>query len=356
MKKLVVTIIILLLLFTTFSYFFFMPHNYKLNYELEDTKINEKYDKEKKEYLITLNYKDITFTYKTNDKYTNKRKLISNVEVSTKDNTICINPKSDKLTVYQKCINNNKYISSSLVYKNINEENIKETYKDISIYDLNNLTFLIWNYKDFLYINNKEKKVIDLFDKDIYRLNLTKQIKDYLLVANNDEEYRFNKMYLINTKKGNVKELKLKQEIYFDSYYLGNYKNSVYLVDKKNKQEYEINVKKAKVFKTKSKVLEDNKWKNFSITKLINNSYSWNEPSLVNYYIKDNLLYSSIDSLEETLLTDKKISRIVKESNNDVYYISNDTLYVYNPLKGEKKLLTYREWTFNNENMVFIFD
>ena len=37
-----------------------------------------------------------------------------------------------------------------------------------------------------------------------------------------------------------------------------------------------------------------------------------------------------------------------------IYYISKDTLYYFNPLYGEKPLLKYSEWEFNNTNMIFI--
>ena len=41
--------------------------------------------------------------------------------------------------------------------------------------------------------------------------------------------------------------------------------------------------------------------------------------------------------------------------NKDIYYLKDDELYHYNPIEGEELLLSYFEWNFNLENMIFIY-
>ena len=57
-----------------------------------------------------------------------------------------------------------------------------------------------------------------------------------------------------------------------------------------------------------------------------------------------------------TLITNRNVSEFVYANDLNVYYISEDTLYKYNPFLGEEALLQYSEWNFNYQNMVFIFD
>ena len=39
---------------------------------------------------------------------------------------------------------------------------------------------------------------------------------------------------------------------------------------------------------------------------------------------------------------------------NDIYYISDDKLYVYSSFDGDKLLVENFEWNFNYKNIVFI--
>ena len=47
---------------------------------------------------------------------------------------------------------------------------------------------------------------------------------------------------------------------------------------------------------------------------------------------------------------------IVNIFNNDIYYLSNDDLYVFNPIYGHKLILHYFELNFNDSNRIFIYN
>ena len=179
------------------------------------------------------------------------------------------------------------------------------------------------------------------------------QTKDYLLVPDYNNDYQFSKINLIAFKNAKVSEIKLRYDLYFDSYFLGDYKNKVYLYDNKNELEYYIDLKKKDIYKTDYKINNDGKWESVTNQKLKNNKLSFTNTKYYNYTLKDNKLYGTFK--KDYLVTNKDVSKIVKVDNLDIYYISKDTLYYFNPLYGEKPLLKYSEWEFNNTNMIFIY-
>ena len=63
------------------------------------------------------------------------------------------------------------------------------------------------------------------------------------MIADYDNKYEFNKFYLIDIKKGKKETITSNQSISIDSYVQGSYKNDIYLFDKNNKIQYQINIK-----------------------------------------------------------------------------------------------------------------
>ena len=96
---------------------------------------------------------------------------------------------------------------------------------------------------------------IKLFDKDIYDIPLATKINEYILIPDYEQEYSFNRIYIINTENNKVDKWKLKYEISFDSYLLGINDKSVFILDKKNKREYELvpHKKKMRIVATKNR-------------------------------------------------------------------------------------------------------
>ena len=77
--------------------------------------------------------------------------------------------------------------------------------------------------------------------------------------------------------------------------------------------------------------------------------------SLYNYYINKNKLYLKyLDNNDSMLVSSKEITQIVSVTKDTVYYLVDDTLYFYNPLYGETKVLKYSDWQYNYDNMIFI--
>lgn len=355
MKKLVVFIILLVLTFIIFLYVFYRKVDYKLEYEIDDVKIKEEYNKDLEYYQIVLNYEDVKYSIISYDKYTSKRKLIENIDITIDDNRVCLNTQSKYIKTYIVCSEDDELLSN--YYNQSIETNKKDTYKNIDIFDLDNKKYLLWDYHDFLLIDNKRKESIKLFSKDIYNLKLIYTYDNYLLVPDYSEQYDFNKLYIIDVNKGKLKSVSLRYNIYFDSYFLGNKKDVVYLYDKKQEQEYYINIKKEKIYRTDNKILDNNEWVRVSTNDLKNNEVTFNEENVYNYKVINNKLYSYLfDDEYLTKLSDMDIKVIVKKDKLDIYFISGNILYKYNPFDGFKSLISYSEWDFNFNNMAFVFD
>lgn len=345
-----IIIIIIIILFIIFNYIYFRRASYKLEYQINDFNIVEEYNKEMKAYFFTITKKDKEYNLVSLSNYTTKRRLINEIEVEDS----CLNFKTTNINLYSICNNEDEYY-----LKNINDSDnfTKESsYENIEIDSLENNTYLLWNYHDFIYINKEKEKKFSLFSKDIYNINLIYQYNNLLLIPDYEQEYIYNKIYTINTDKAQKNTINLRFEIYFDSYFLGDYKEKVYIYDLKNNQEYYIDMKEEKLYKTESEILVNNKWQKISSQTFKNDKPTFEQDLPVSYILENNKLYIKVYNSDNLILaSSREIKQIVKIDNLDVYYISEDTLYKHNPIDGEKALLRYSEWNFNYKNMVFIF-
>ena len=353
MKKLGVVIIALILIFTLFLFFYFKKTNYEIEYNVDKVNIKEVYNKEANNYLFVFNYKNQDYAFLTKDKYSNKRKLIKKIDIEENETTTCLKIKSDTIKTFTVCRDLNEQISSKM---EVPKEKETYNYANITYYDLNQKKYLLWNYHNFIYLNNKSSKEIKILDKDEYNLNLVTTYKNYLVVANKDSSYTFNKIYLINSENGKLEEINLRYDLYYnDTYFLGSYKNNLYLYDKKQEQEYYLNMKKGKIYKTNNKVLINNKWEDISTYKLKNNEGVFKSLNGDNYQLINNKLYATFANYQ-IRVSDLDVKAIIKSDEVNVYFLSANTLYYYNPYTGIKKLMSYPEWDFNYQNMIYIFD
>jgi len=353
-KKLILFLSIIILIFILFLYFYLRSHDYTSNYKIKDIEITEKYHKELGYYEFNITYNKKKYDLISYAKYTTKRNLITDIKTEDNDENTCLNFTTNHVELYPICSNSDEY------YSPYSKENTKfnqtSNYKNIKIASLENKTYLLWNYHEFIYLSPKKNTTISLFNKDIYNLNLTYPIDNYLLVPNYNEDYKFTKIYLINANNTKVKDIKLRYEVYFESYFLGNDKKKVYLYDQKNEQELYLDLKKEEIYKSKYKILKSGKWENTTNQKLKNNKLTFTTNKTYTYDLNDGILTGKMINSEKAMqVTSRKVNKIVKSENLDVYYISEDVLYYFNPLKGEIPLLKYSEWSFNNNNMIYIF-
>ena len=344
--------------------FLFMPKNYTKKYTRDNYQIVEKYNKKLKRYSLSISLDDKVYEYNFDNKYMGK-KIIKRIETLSSDNTSCIvnHIKNKKEIVL--CSKDNSNIDFRLVneidltaYRN-NRNYESKKIDNITTYDLLNKNYLIWNYNSFKYIEKNNSGNIKLFDSDLYNISLATIVNNYLVIPNYDSQYNFKEVYIINLKNKNKETWKLNYEVSFESYVLGTYKNSIYLVDKKNKVEYELNVKKKTMDEIGNegrdgKILVNNKFEKISMLKLINNMMSFTNVEDQEFVLEGNKLYLKTDNTK-VLLSNSGVTKIVNKTKDYVYYLVKDDLYYYDQEQGEVKVMTSFEWNFNSNNTIFIY-
>ncbi len=366
MKKYICLVAVTVILFSVYLCVYLLPRNYEIVYNVDNFNIKEKYDKNNQYYYFELVKNDKRFEYSFSQEYSSKRKKINHIKEYKKENIYCIIPEIESYNKIPFCYENNILKDFRLIndeYLNsFNKiiDNNENTYKQIDITNYYNSNFAIWNYKGLFFLKKENNEEIKLFMKDTYIDELSVQVDNVLIIPNYNLKYYFNEFYLINMETGNVESIKFEYEISYDSYILGHKGKKLYLVDKKNKIEYEINIKNKKV-----KLIGDdnrngkiyiNKWESISINKLCNKEYSIND-NIYNYYIEDDKLYLSyINGNNKMLIDDKKNIKIVLIQGDTVLYLIQDNLYGYNPRNGSSLLMRYNEWNFNYFNKVFIYN
>lgn len=361
-KKIFFGILFLITLFCII----FHSKNYEMEYTINDVRIIEKFNQKEKIYEFLFQAKDKEFFVAFNHKYIHSKKLIKQIEVKEKENIICLFPKSEKMDFQPLCMQDNELISyylvddEELVDSRFKKEILYEekTYNNINLYYLNNKKYYIWNYEGFYVISNKETKEIKLFQDDIYRIPLTIQVNDNLLIADYDSKYEFNKFYVINSKKDKVRELNLENVISFDSYFLGTTKKKVYLIDKKNKREYEIYPKRLLIENitnnNQGRILNEEVWEPISMTSLVNNENKFTYKELTKFKIENNILYK-VQGNYQTKLSNQSVKDIIYYDKDTVYYLVDEKLYYYSDNDGEVLVMSSFEWNFNYKNMIYVF-
>ena len=143
---------------------------------------------------------------------------------------------------------------------------------------------------------------------------------------------------------------------------MGINEKSIYLIDQKNKIEYELvpHKQKMRIIANKNKkgtIYENGNVNKISMNKLINKKHTFIYDRLYNFYLKNNELYMTyINSNLTTKVSNQKIDTIISINNDSVYYLIDNTLYRYNLKYGEIKLVSYADWEFNYKNLIFIND
>ncbi len=347
MKKLVALIVFFILLVLLFVVALYIPKNYKYQYRVGEYQIVEQYSKKQKSYFFTVTGDDVTGKYALLSKYYRKRGLISHID--SQDNCLYISSKT--ISNFDICQNEDGYVTK--YYNQEVQGSIIDTYDNINIYKSLDHKMLIWNYDSFVYVNGSNIKNISLFDDDVYELKLLTKIDHYLIVADYNQKYYFEKLYRIDIKNGAVKEIKLNRKVYFDAYILGTYKNNIYLFDNNKDIEYIINPMKGTIDKYSKSILVNGKWETVTLNKLKKREVAFINTEDYYFNVIDGLLYY-ITPINEVLVTNQEVSRIVESNTHEVFYIADDSLYYVNYKDGISIVMSYTEWQFNNSN-IYIF-
>jgi len=387
-------LIVVVLILICRSILIFNNINYKLNIDGDKIKIQEIVDKDN--YYIEIKTDKNIYPFRIYDNLDNKRKVVKDIYYYRDKNIECVLPViNNKLYTDMQCIKEDilynyndlegeiasldKYVSSIEKYniKNFNKDP-KDT-KNIgtvkyNIYDSIKHNSAITTYKGLI-INDKE---IKLFEKDIYNNKLSTFINNYYIIADYEKTYSFNKFYIVNLYTKKITTLESKNKISYDSYIQGIVDNKVYLYDKDNENQYEIDIEKNKIKIVSSdnyvKYYTNKKWEKlnkikankevyFDYETLDNNFYTYDYvEDIENYYYlfkKDGISYKLYRVDKKNIEVYKYILNVPTTNicfkDNYLYYVYKTKLHYYSDEVGLKTILENSELEFNDTIKYYIY-
>lgn len=365
-----IIILVLIIAVIAFIFHLFKLKSYSLEYNIDDFDISENFDEKGNFYYYEIKDDNIKYSFIDQKEYQKEKRLIKGINKYNYEGYQCLTIESSIISSIPLCSYKEEQISFNIVPQELQEKvnnkipeiNYKNTkYENYTIYTDNN-KILIWSYKGFNYINNDDVKFIKLFDKDVYDIPLATKINNYIVIPDYTQLYNFNRVYLINLNNGKTDIWELDKEISYDSYVLGINDKSIFIIDKKSSIEYELvpHRKKMRIVASGDGVgviYDNGEKKSITLNKLVTKEQTFIYKNLYHYSLKDNILYLSyLDKDNRIKVSNNEVKEIVYVNNDNVYYLVEDTLYKYNILEGEIKLVTYREWNFNYKNLIFIND
>lgn len=372
LKKSAIIILVLLILIIVSLIFLlisvFKTKSYSLEYNIDNYEISENYNNEGNYYYYEISNNNLKYNFIYKSSYNKEKKLIKEIKEYQDEDYLCLIVRSNYIESYPLCSYKDSYIDYHLISETLQEKLsdyytepkiVEEKYENYNIFNQNE-QLLLWSYKGFNYFNKDKTEFIKIFNKDIYEIPLATKINNYILIPDYEQEYYFNKVYLLNLETLKVEEWNLKYEISFDSYVLGTNDKSIYLIDKKNKREYELVPHKKKMrivakSNNQATIYEEGQISKVSLTKLINKEQTFTYKENYKYQLINNQLYLSyLDSSNKIKVSNQKIDTIISTYEENVYYLIDDTLYKYNLKYGEVKLIQYSDWEFNYKNLIFI--
>ena len=372
LKKSAIIVLVLLILIIVSLIFLlisvFKTKSYSLEYNIDNYEISENYNNEGNYYYYEISNNNLKYNFIYKSSYNKEKKLIKEIKEYKDEDYLCLIVRSNYIESYPLCSYNDSYIDYHLISETLQEKisdyytepkMIEEKYQNYNIFNQDE-QLLLWSYKGFNYFNKDKTEFIKIFNKDIYEIPLATKINNYILIPDYEQEYYFNKAYILNLENLKVEEWNLKYEISFDSYVLGTNDKSIYIIDKKNKKEYELvpHKKKMRIIaksNNQATIYEEGQISKVSLTKLINKEQTFTYKENYKYQLINNQLYLSyLDSSNKIKVSNQKIDTIISTYEDNVYYLIDDTLYKYNLKYGEVKLIQYSDWEFNYKNLIFI--
>lgn len=360
-------LLIIILIIVLVLFFLFQRKDYTVTYSVNDYEITESYHKEEDYYSFIIKKGETErFAIVYNQHFSSKKNIDQITEYQTETES-CITISSNKVRIEPLCTKEETQISYHLVSDEMKEklgvtsetkeDTILTTYNNINVYHYRNHNYYIWNYRGFYHINENTTENIQLFDKDIYNPTLITQVNDTLVIPDYNADYYFDKVILLDMNTGRTTTWTLETSIYFDSAVLGVYQGELYIIDKHEKTEWQLNIAKQKQERVgteqKGGKIYDHEWTNVTMNRLLYQENTFKGTTILEYNIKEDGLYAIFDN-HQMKIRESAPSKILSNTDNTVYYLVNDNVYSYNKEEGEKLLLNYFEWNFNSENVIFI--
>lgn len=351
--KIISFILVFIVIIILFVLFFNREVSYTVEYDYNEYHVKESYEKGSNIYAFNITTDNHSYDFAINHKYSRKRKIISDISSFDRDDYKCVSIKSYDITTNTICNKDKDYYDNIIINKDDGKTQINQ---DFTLYN-DNYDYMVWNGYGFT--NKRDNSNYNFLSNESYSNDLSYQFGDYIIVADYDQKREFDKFYIYNHKTNKVDTWNIKTTISFDSYFMGNIGDDLYLFDVSSKTQYRMNIAKKKIkvsSKNGSAVYFDKVKSNININKLYINKLLFKYDKLYNYFIFDDKLnYTVYHSDKYVRVSDLDIKTIATYDDNSVYYISGTKLYKFDINDGQHLLADYFEFNFNYQNKIYVF-
>lgn len=401
MKRILGLIIIMFTIYLgiqlVYTYF---SKGYEIEYLKDGYQVKERYisrtKNETDSYYLEINVDNEIFEINTYKNYNKKKEIVKSIKSINSSNYKCIYVKLDNDIKYDILCKNN-----GITY---NYYNIKGKDKDLDN-KIKSLDYGLYNFTDTakllekdtlkgvfvgkdnliknqylavssyrgLYLINNYSNVkflyeVNIFNKDIKDVSLSTYVGKNYLVADYNQNYTFDKFYLLKIDFGDVTEIKYHSSISFDSYIMGVVDSKVYLMDCDNKKQYEIDIDSKNIVEVGNEKLgikfyENGEWRYVNSITVIKNKMKFNvnekningyekvlavggeKTGYLYYFKKNGKKYDVYRSMQTNnnlkyLFSLDNISNI-RFLDDYVYYQDGENIYCYQDNIGNKKIFYY---------------
>lgn len=404
MKKIISLVILLfgVLMIYQFTVIHFKT-SHALNYAIkvsDDVAFDISEEFRDNKYYLDIKYDNFQFIYKTDNSFNKSKNIVESIEYLINNNMVCIYPvykngvsstikcsDTSDIYSYDAVSDNNAAVNfrSSLIdkgYTALENKNVSLTSVDnLDVYYDNIDEYItVWNYQGFYTFHDKTYFNQNILSFDRYENTLTSIVDKYYIspIYIDNKLFEISGFYIFNLETNKKTTISLTTNLSNQTYINGIVNNKLYIFDKNNRIQLEINPK-SNTSRIVGSIDLNCQYYNVgfetrNIYDFINNKITFNYEdysninSIYNYdniYSNDasyfiytgNTMYQVFKdnlNIKIKLFTLDDIKE-VKVIDDNIYFIKKDTLYKYNDIDGISPLIVDSELQYNYSNIIGIY-
>lgn len=405
MIKKIITFSLLLLFLTLLLEFGinYFKTSHHVEYDISGYTVEEDYIKKsgKDYYLIKASKDGKEYIFNAQNEFNKNEKIIKEIISYDTDDISCAtiiytnNSSSTPLCYKDKILHS--YISVE------NEPGISEYLKQLNKYAEDKITssdesyvfayneiyknnlyknedIIMYNYKNIIKINGERTMTFDFSNKDVFKNEYGTLVGKYYVIPKMRNNIEFSHYLIVDLEKETVEEIDLAREvsakISSQMYVNGIYNSNLYIFDKSNLVQYEINPGKGeiKVVGNKDKkgiVYKNGQEEEIGVYTLNNEKVKFTENydayKEIDYdqifltsngaiYVKDGVFYKVYNNYLKNpiYLFEAKNVQDIKVKEDNIYYINDQFLYRYNDY-GNVRILKREQFKYDYTNIYDVY-
>ena len=405
MIKKIITFSLLLLFLTLLLEFGinYFKTSHHVEYDIRGYTVEEDYIKKsgKDYYLIKASKDGKEYIFNAQNEFNKNEKIIKEIISYDTDDISCAtiiytnNSSSTPLCYKDKILHS--YISVE------NEPGMSEYLKQLNKYAKDKITssdesyvfayneiyknnlyknedIIMYNYKNIIKINGERTMTFDFSNKDVFKNEYGTLVGKYYVIPKMRNSIEFSHYLIVDLEKETVEEIDLAREvsakISSQMYVNGIYNSNLYIFDKSNLVQYEINPGKGeiKVVGNKDKkgiVYKNGQEEEIGVYTLNNEKVTFTENydayKEIDYdqiflisngaiYVKDGVFYKVYNNYLKNpiYLFEAKNVQDIKVKEDNIYYINDQFLYRYNDY-GNVRILKREQFKYDYTNIYDVY-